>query len=190
MSSVDRWLILDRDGVINVDSDRYVRSVAEWQPIPGSIDAIAAFSKAGWVVTVATNQSGIGRGYFSRQTLYGMHAKLRKLVRRAGGDVAEIAFCPHTPEDNCDCRKPKPGLLHQLAKRTGLQLKNAVLVGDSERDLEAGNAVGAELWLVRSGKGQKTETALQRSQPAWATNVNVRDNLSGVAQSLLRGVYA
>lgn len=190
MSSVDRWLILDRDGVINVDSDHYVRSVSEWQPIPGSIDAIAAFSKAGWVVTVATNQSGIGRGYFSRRTLYAMHAKLRKLVRRAGGDVAEIAFCPHTPDDECDCRKPKPGLLYQLARRTGLDLKNAVLVGDSERDLEAGEAVGAELWLVRSGKGQMTEAGLQSAPSAWAARVNVRDNLSGVAQSLLGGVYA
>lgn len=190
MSSVSRWLILDRDGVINVDSDQYVRSVAEWQPIPGSIDAIAAFSKAGWVVTVATNQSGIGRGYFSRRTLYGMHAKLRKLVRRAGGEIAEIAFCPHTPEDNCDCRKPKPGLLHQLAKRTGLRLEDAVLVGDSMRDLEAGKAVGAELWLVRSGKGRETEAALQKATPSWASSLRVSDNLANVATTLLGPAYA
>ncbi len=141
-----RLAILDRDGVINADSDAFVRSVAEWQPLPGSIDAIARLSNAGFVVTVASNQSGIGRGLFGRDVVYDMHRKMRRLVRRAGGRVAEIAFCPHAPDDGCDCRKPRTGLFTRIARRTGRAgLEVAQRIADDERILErqAGPACNA-----------------------------------------------
>jgi D-glycero-D-manno-heptose 1,7-bisphosphate phosphatase len=177
-------LILDRDGVINHDSDDYVRSVVEWEALPGSINAIAELSAAGWPVTVATNQSGIGRGYFSREAVYGMHRKLRRAVRAAGGEIRAIAFCPHSPDAGCDCRKPRTGLLQQLAKRTGLVLEHAVVIGDSLRDLEAGREVGADLWLVRTGKGERTLAQVTDRPPSWWRSVNVRADLAAVAESL------
>ena len=180
-----RLAILDRDGVINADSDNFVRSVAEWRPLPGSIDAIARLSNAGFVVTVASNQSGIGRGLFDRDTVYAMHRKLRRLVRRAGGDIAEIAFCPHAPDAGCDCRKPATGLYTRIARRTRLPLEGALVVGDSLRDLEAGHAVGGELWLVRTGKGQRSLAAVDAARPSWWPAVRVADDLAGVADQVV-----
>lgn len=178
-------MILDRDGVINEDSDEFVKRVAEWQPIPGSIEAIAKLSQSGVRISVATNQSGIGRALFTRETLYAMHRKMRRLVRQAGGEIEHIAFCPHLPGAGCDCRKPLPGLLHQLAQRTGLDLRDAHLVGDSARDLEAGVAVGATSWLVRTGKGQRTEATLRAQCPTWWHDVTVKASLAEVAEELL-----
>ena len=180
-----RLAILDRDGVINADSDDFVRSVAEWQPLPGSIEAIARLSNAGFVVTVASNQSGIGRGLFARDVVYDMHRKLRRLVRRAGGHVEQIAFCPHAPGAGCDCRKPAAGLYTRLARRTGLPLEGALVVGDSLRDLEAGAAVGGELWLVRTGKGPRSLAAVEDGAPAWWSGVRIADDLAAVADEVL-----
>jgi len=106
-----KLLILDRDGVINYDSDAYIKSVEEWIPLPGAIEAIAQLSKAGWTVAVATNQSGIARGYYDIATLDAMHARLRTLVAEQGGEVGLVVYCPHGPDEGCDCRKPKPGML-------------------------------------------------------------------------------
>lgn len=179
-----RLAILDRDGVINADSDNFVRSIAEWQPLPGSIEAIARLHKAGFVVTVASNQSGVGRGLFTRETVYGMHRKLRRLVRAAGGDIAAIAFCPHHPDDGCRGRKPETGLYTRLAKETGLPLKSAIVVGDSLRDLEAGDRVGAELWLVRTGKGQRSLAQAAVNPPAWWPRVQTADDLAAVVSEV------
>lgn len=153
-------LILDRDGVINHDSDDYIKSVDEWQPIDGSLEAIARLTKAGYTIAVATNQSGIGRQYFSLETLTAMHDKMNHLVEQAGGKIAHIAYCPHLPGDECDCRKPKPGLIHQIEQATGLSAKGNWMVGDSLSDLQAGAAAGSKTALVLTGKGPRTQAKL------------------------------
>ncbi|WP_404299382.1 D-glycero-beta-D-manno-heptose 1,7-bisphosphate 7-phosphatase [Halomonas sp.] len=157
MCSPDRLVILDRDGVINLDSDEYVKTLAEWIPYPSAIHAISRLSRAGWTVAVATNQSGIARGYYDEATLNRMHAELNRLVSEDGGRIAHIAWCPHSPSDGCSCRKPLPGLLEQIRVALGMRdLKGSWMVGDSMRDLQAGNAVEAQPILVLTGKGKRT----------------------------------
>ena len=174
-------IILDRDGVINRDSDAFVKSPAEWRPLPGSIDAIAALSTAGFTVTVASNQSGLARGLFDRAALRAMHRKLRRLVGAAGGHVDRIVVCPHGPNDGCSCRKPLPGLLLRLAKHYGTTLDGVPAIGDSTRDLEAARAAGATPMLVRTGNGARTEASL----PDRLANVAVYDDLAAAAAALL-----
>ena len=157
-----RLVILDRDGVINHDSDEFVKTPAEWLPIDGSINAIARLSRAGFTVAVATNQSGVGRKIIDIPALNAMHDKLRSLVKDAGGDVDRIAYCPHHPDDGCECRKPAPGLLKQLSRHYGVPLDRVPFVGDSERDLEAARAVNARPILVLTGAGEQTATDLQQ----------------------------
>ena len=149
-------IILDRDGVINLDSDAYIKSCDEWIPIQKSIEAISLLHKAGHRVFIATNQSGVGRGYFSLDTLDKMHQKMLKLIDGLGGKITEISFCPHNPDDHCNCRKPKPGLLHQLASNHDINLSKAILIGDSLRDLQAATAANCKAILVLTGKGKKT----------------------------------
>lgn len=149
-------IILDRDGVINLDSDAYVKSADEWIPIESSIHAIANLHKAGHRLFIATNQSGVGRGYFTLSTLDEMHEKMLNLIQQAGGEITAIAFCPHTPTDQCDCRKPKPGLLNSLANQHDISLNSAIVIGDSLRDLQAATQVGSKAILVLTGKGKKT----------------------------------
>ena len=158
-----RLVILDRDGVINHDSADFVRTPDEWLPIDGSIEAIARLSSAGFTVAVATNQSGIGRKLLDKPALDAMHDKLRSLVREAGGDVDRIVYCPHHPEDGCDCRKPAPGLYRQLSRQYGVPLDGVPVVGDSERDLVAARAVNARPILVLTGKGENTAADLKQS---------------------------
>ncbi|NDC60668.1 MAG: D-glycero-beta-D-manno-heptose 1,7-bisphosphate 7-phosphatase [Betaproteobacteria bacterium] len=149
-----KLVILDRDGTINQDSDDYVKTVDEWLPLPGAIDAMARLHHAGWHVVIATNQSGLGRGLFDVATLNQMHDKMNKLLALAGGRVDAIFYCPHTPDDHCQCRKPLPGLLEQIAERFGVHLSEVHVVGDSLRDAQAGAAVGCQTHLVRTGKSQ------------------------------------
>lgn len=149
-------IILDRDGVINHDSDDYIKSVDEFIPIDGSLEAIAKLNHAGFAVMVATNQSGIARGMFDIETLNAMHNKLRRELSAYGGRIDAIFFCPHGPADHCQCRKPLPGLFHEISMRIGRSLDNVIAVGDSFRDIEAALAVGATPVLVRTGKGQRT----------------------------------
>ena len=151
-----KLVILDRDGVINFDSDQYIKSVEEWKPIPGSLQAIARLNHAGYRVVVATNQSGIGRGLFEMDTLNAIHEKMHKATALVGGRIDAVFFCPHTNTDNCECRKPKPGMLRQIAGRFNVDLTGVPAVGDSLRDLQAAAAVGARPLLVRTGKGVKT----------------------------------
>jgi D-glycero-D-manno-heptose 1,7-bisphosphate phosphatase len=157
-----RLVILDRDGVINHDSDEFVKTPAEWLPIDGSIDAVAKLCQAGFTVAVATNQSGIGRKLMDRAALEAIHDKLRSQVRVAGGDVDRIAYCPHHPDDGCDCRKPAPGLYLQLSREYGLPLDGVPIIGDTMRDLEAARAVNARAILVLTGNGEKTAAELQQ----------------------------
>lgn len=174
-----KLIILDRDGVINEDSDAYIKSVQEWVPIPGSIEAIARMSKAGWAVAVATNQSGIARGYYSLATLEAMHAHLRALVERLGGELGLVVHCPHGPTEACTCRKPKPGMLQAIAQHYGVALDGVWFVGDSASDLAAAVAAGAQPVLVNTGKGEKTAAGVL---PSGTLEFN---NLAAVAEALL-----
>ncbi|HEX2667336.1 MAG TPA: D-glycero-beta-D-manno-heptose 1,7-bisphosphate 7-phosphatase [Gammaproteobacteria bacterium] len=150
-----RLVILDRDGVINRESDAFIKTPEEWEPLPGSLEAIARLYKSGYTVVVASNQSGVGRHLFSLDTLAAIHGRMKREVEAAGGKIDSIFFCPHTPGDGCDCRKPKPGLLHQIAERYQLSLKGVPMIGDSARDLAAARAVGGRAILVRTGNGLK-----------------------------------
>jgi D-glycero-D-manno-heptose 1,7-bisphosphate phosphatase len=154
-----KLVILDRDGTINQDSDQYIKSPAEWKPIPGSLQAIARLNQGGWRVVVATNQSGIARGLFDMATLNAIHAEMHRAVMVAGGRIDAIFFCPHAADSGCECRKPKPGLLLEIASRLDVGLAEVPMVGDSLRDLEAAAAAGAKPCLVLTGKGKKTREA-------------------------------
>ncbi|MDO8298902.1 D-glycero-beta-D-manno-heptose 1,7-bisphosphate 7-phosphatase [Lacisediminimonas sp.] len=151
-----KLIILDRDGVINFDSDDYIKSPREWVPIPGSLEAIARLKQAGYRVVVSTNQSGVARGKFDMMTLNAIHQKMHQSAQKAGGEIDAIFFCPHAAMDDCDCRKPKAGMLHTIAHRLNVSLKGVPTVGDSLRDLQAGFVVGCTPYLVRTGKGEKT----------------------------------
>ena len=151
-----KLVVLDRDGVINLDSDQYVKSPEEWKPIPGSLEAIARLTQAGFRVVVATNQSGLGRGLFDMATLNAMHDKMHKAVNQLGGRIDAVFFCPHAQDAGCACRKPKPGMLLEIAARFDLALAGVPVIGDSLRDLQAASAAGARPVLVLTGKGEQT----------------------------------
>jgi D-glycero-D-manno-heptose 1,7-bisphosphate phosphatase len=151
-----KLIILDRDGVINYDSDQFIKSPEEWKPIPGSAEAIARLNQAGYRVVVATNQSGIARGLFDMPTLNAIHDKMHKTVALAGGKIEAVFYCPHGPEADCHCRKPRHGMLEDIASRYNTDLAGVPAVGDSLRDLEAAVKMGALPILVRTGKGEKT----------------------------------
>jgi D-glycero-D-manno-heptose 1,7-bisphosphate phosphatase len=165
-----KLIILDRDGVINQDSDLYIKSPDEWVPIPGSLEAIARLNQWGWRVVVCTNQSGIGRGLFGMDTMNAIHDKMIKMASHVGGTIDAIFFCPHTNVDACECRKPKPGMLKEIAARYTMDLAGVPVVGDSLRDLQAAAAVGAAPILVLTGKGKKTQLdpALPEGTPVFA----------------------
>jgi D-glycero-D-manno-heptose 1,7-bisphosphate phosphatase len=153
-----KLIILDRDGVINRDSDAFIKSPDEWIPLPGSLEAIARLNQAGYRVVVATNQSGVGRGLFDMATLNAIHQKMHTSAQQIGADIDAVFFCPHALNDNCDCRKPKAGMLLEIARRFDINLRQqgVVTVGDSLRDLQAGFVVGCIPYLVRTGKGEDT----------------------------------
>lgn len=176
-----RLVVLDRDGVINQDSESFIRSASEWHAIDGSLEAIALLGAHGFTVAVATNQSGLARGHFDLVALNAIHGAMVDAVEVAGGHIDRIVFCPHGPEDGCDCRKPAPGLLRQLAEHYGVGLRKVPFIGDSLRDLHAAVAVGARGMLVRSGKGRATEAALADS----AAEFEVFDDLLQAAQFLV-----
>jgi D-glycero-D-manno-heptose 1,7-bisphosphate phosphatase len=176
----EKLVILDRDGVINRDSKDFVKNADEWVPLPGSIDAIARLSAAGYKIAIASNQSGLARGLFDEQALESMHAKLRTLVEEAGGKVDYIVVCPHGPDDGCNCRKPEPGLYRQVAEHFDAELDGVAIVGDSLRDLEAAVAAGAQPVLVRTGNGLETEGLLQDGLAA-----AVFDDLAAFARSFV-----
>jgi D-glycero-D-manno-heptose 1,7-bisphosphate phosphatase len=148
--------ILDRDGVVNFDSDQFIKSPAEWRPIPGSVEAIARLHQAGYRIAVATNQSGIGRGLFDMATFNAINDKMMEMVFRQGGRIDALFFCPHTAVEQCDCRKPRTGMFEEIAARFHTELKGVPAIGDSLRDLQAAEAVGAQPILVLTGKGAMT----------------------------------
>ncbi len=173
-------IILDRDGVINEDSEAFVKSVEEWVALPGSIEAMARLSLGGFDIHVATNQSGIWRGLLTLDDLRAMHDKLRAELAERGGTIASIRFCPHGPDEGCDCRKPRPGMYRSIAADAGVALRDVPVVGDSLRDLQAAEAVGAMPILVRTGKGERTLAA-----GGLPPGTRVFDDLAAVADALL-----
>jgi D-glycero-D-manno-heptose 1,7-bisphosphate phosphatase len=151
-----KLIVLDRDGVINHDSDQFIKAPDEWRPIPGSLEAIARLNHAGFRVVIATNQSGIGRGLFDMATLNAIHEKMHRALALAGGRVDALFYCPHTADAQCECRKPKAGMLREIGVRFGVDLSGVPCVGDGLRDLDAADAVGAQPMLVLTGKGERT----------------------------------
>ncbi len=181
-----RLIVLDRDGVINHDSDDYIKSPDEWQPIDRSLEAIARLTHAGWSVAVATNQSGIERGLFDINTLHDIHSKMVDAVADAGGRIDGIFFCPHAPNSGCNCRKPATGLFEDIATRFGKSLTGVPVVGDSLRDLQAAHSMQCSPYLVKTGKGEKTlATASRDPAKALPANTIVADDLYAVAEMLL-----
>ena len=155
-----KLIILDRDGVINIDSDQFIKSPEEWKPIPGSLEAIARLCQADYRVVVATNQSGIERGLFDMAMLNAIHDKMHKACAQVGARIDAVFFCPHADRSNCSCRKPKSGMLEEIAARYSLgDLDDVPVVGDSLRDLQSAVKLGAQPYLVLTGKGMKTQAA-------------------------------
>lgn len=175
-------IILDRDGVINHDSEDFIKSPAEWEPIDGSLEAIARLNYGGFRVIVITNQSGIARGLLDVENLNRIHSKMRRMLSQVGGKIEAIFFCPHSAEDACQCRKPLPGAYHELAHRLRINIDTIPAVGDALRDVEAAQAAGANAILVRTGKGKDTERA------GIPEDVQVYDDLAAVADALLESV--
>lgn len=174
-------IILDRDGVINEDSDAFIKTPEEWLPIPHSLAAIAQLNRAGHIVTIATNQSGIGRGLYSEEGLAEIHAKMQQALAQEGGHIDGIYYCPHLPDQGCACRKPRPGLLLQIAQDYNYDLSQALLIGDAERDILAAQAVNCPAVLVKTGKG------IQNLGRSALSTTPVYKNLAEVVAALLRG---
>jgi D-glycero-D-manno-heptose 1,7-bisphosphate phosphatase len=154
-----KLVILDRDGVINFDSEQFIKSPEEWKPLPGSLEAIAKLNHAGYRVVVASNQSGVGRGLFDMGALNAINDKMFRALSQVGGRIDAVFYCPHAADSNCGCRKPKAGMLLDIGQRFNVDLAGVPAIGDSLRDLQAAQLVGAQPILVLSGKGRKTQAA-------------------------------
>ena len=176
-----KLVILDRDGVINQDSVYYIKNPNEWIPIPDSLESIARLNQHGYSVIIATNQSGIGRGLFNIETMNAINKKMLGLLGQVGGHIDAIFYCPHTEDVNCECRKPKCGMLEEISTRFNTNLKNIPAVGDAPRDLLAYKSVGAQPILVKTGKG--AETLATKSYPR---NTWVFKNLSEAVDKILK----
>jgi D-glycero-D-manno-heptose 1,7-bisphosphate phosphatase len=179
----EKWVLLDRDGVINQDSPNYIKTPNEWIPIPGALTAISNLNKAGFKVAVVTNQSGVGRGLYTIETLNKIHEKMFCLARGAGAKIDAIYVCPHHPDDNCECRKPKPGMLHTFAKQNNIdfQQTKVYFIGDAIRDIQAGIEAGCTPILVKTGKGLQT-LAKHKDK---LNNVLVFDNLLNTTEYII-----
>jgi D-glycero-D-manno-heptose 1,7-bisphosphate phosphatase len=178
-----KLIILDRDGVINHDSDDYIKSPDEWQPIDGSLEAIARLNHAGYTVAIASNQSGLARGYFDIEVLTAMHKKMDELLAKIGGRIDAVFYCPHGPDDSCHCRKPKPGMLLDIGQRFNVSMRQVVFVGDSIADIKAANNAHAQAVLVRTGKGIRAEKILQSEN---RSSIPVYDDLASAVTAILQ----
>ena len=176
-----KLVILDRDGVINADSAQYIKGPEEWRPLPGSLEAIARLTRAGYRVAIATNQSGIGRGLFDMATLNAIHDKMHRAVAQAGGRIDAIFYCPHAADSTCDCRKPRPGMLLEIGERFNVGLRGVPVVGDALRDLQAAAAVEARPMLVLTGKGERT-----RKEGDLPQRTEIFPDLAAIAAALVQ----
>lgn len=179
-----RLIILDRDGVINEDSANYIKSPEEWVPIPGSLEAIARLCRAEFRIVIITNQSGIARGLFTLDTLNRIHTRMLEHIRQKGGEIDAIMICPHAPADNCDCRKPKPGMFLELAQRLKINLNGVPAIGDSLRDVEAAQAASASPILVKTGEGLRSIEA--SAKQGGLGSIPVFDDLAAFANDFIR----
>ena len=189
MQHVLRLVILGRDGILNVYREDHVKSPDEWEPIPGALDAVARLNHAGWHAVVATNQSGIGRGMIDMASVNAVHLHMMQCLREAGGRLDAVFFCPHTPEENCDCRKPKPGLMRQVALRYGIDLRIVPMLCDTVRDLRAAHAAGCEPHLVLSGRAAQLSEAQLVEIVAQVPGTEVHKDLSGFVDFLLQRAH-
>jgi len=176
-------VIVDRDGVINFDSKEYIKTPEEWVPIPGSLEAIAKLNKAGFLVAMATNQAGPAQGKYSLENAVRIFTKMETSLKNLGGHFDYIAQCNHHPKENCECRKPKPGLLFEIEKKLKIDLKNSVFVGDSLKDIEAARAAGVKPVLVLTGSGKKTLESLKSLNTE--NNIDIYEDLSGFVSDFL-----
>lgn len=178
-------IVVDRDGVINHDSDDYIKTPEEWLPIAGSLEAIAHLNHGGYTVVVASNQSGLARGYFDIEALSAMHRKMDAQLAKIGGQVDAVFYCPHAPDDGCDCRKPKPGMLLEIGQRYNVPLKDVIFIGDSISDIKAASNANSKAMLVRTGKGEKAEKILQNECKSSA-DIPVYDDLAAAVAAILQ----
>jgi D-glycero-D-manno-heptose 1,7-bisphosphate phosphatase len=184
-------VILGRDGILNVFRDDHVKAPEEWVPIEGALEAVARLNQAGWHAVLATNQSGIGRGLVDMASLNAVHRRMMQLLAAAGGRIDAVFICPHVPEEHCSCRKPLPGLMHQIAERYGLaSLEQVPMVCDTERDLQAAQAAGCEPHLIRSGRAAALDAAQIDQLLAQVPGAVVHDDLAAFTESLLRRGHA
>lgn len=186
MQHVPKLVILGRDGILNEFRDDHVKSPDEWQPVPGALESVARLNHAGWHVVVATNQSGIGRGMIDMASVNAIHARMVQRLAMVGGRVDAVFFCPHAPEDHCDCRKPLPGLMHEVGKRYGIELKQVPMLSDTLRDLQAAHAAGCGPHLVRSGRAAALNDEQVRQLAAQVSGALVHDDMAAFVDHLLR----
>lgn len=179
-----KLVILDRNGSINLHRDDFVKSEVEWTALPSALEAIARLNHAGWRVVIASNQSGLGRGLFDVASLNAMHAKMHKMLAAVGGKIDAIFYCPHSPDEDCNCRKPKPGLFIQIGERYGIDLAGVPTAGDSLRDLQAGAAAGCEPHLLLTGMGEACR-GLDALPPDYPAGTHVHENLEAFVAFLL-----
>lgn len=181
-----KLVILDRDGTLNVDREDFVKSPEEWEPLPGALEAVARLNQDGWQVVLATNQPGVGRGLLDMASLNAIHARMNAELAKLGGRIDAVFFCPHTPEDGCDCRKPQPGLLVQIGERFGVDLARVPVVGDSLRDLQAARAAGAQPHLVRTGKAAALDVTAVKEMRHQLPGLQVHRDLAAFVDVLLQ----
>ncbi len=179
-----KLVILDRNGTLNLNREDFVKSDVEWTPLPGALEAVARLNHAGWHVVIASNQSGLGRGLFDVVSLNAMHAKMHKMLAAVGGRVDAVFYCPHSPDENCGCRKPKPGLFVQIGERYGVDLANVPTAGDSLRDMQAGAAAGCEPHLLLTGMGEACR-GVAALPPEYPPNTRVHEDLAAFVDFLL-----
>lgn len=189
MQHILRLVIMGRDGILNVYREDHVKSPDEWEPVPGALEAVARLNHAGWHAVVATNQSGIGRGMIDMASVNAVHLHMMQRLREAGGRLDAVFFCPHTPEENCDCRKPKPGLMRQIALRYGIDLRTVPMVCDTLRDLLAARAAGCEPHLVMSGRAANLDDTQLTEIITQVPGTEVHENLSGFVDFLLQRAH-
>ena len=183
-TSAMKLVILDRNGSVNLHRDDFVKSEVEWTPMPGALEAIARLNHAGWHVVIASNQSGLGRGLFDVATRNAMHAKMHKMLAAVGGRVDAVFYCPHSPDEDCACRKPRPGLFQQIGERYGIDLADVPTAGDSLRDLQAGAAAGCEPHLLLTGMGAACRN-VDPLPPEYPATTRVHADLPAFVEFLL-----
>ena len=186
MIHILRLVILGRDGILNLYREDHVKSPDEWEPIPGALEAVARLNHAGWHTVVATNQAGIGRGMIDMASINAVHQRMMQRLAEVGGRLDAVFFCPHTPEDGCDCRKPKPGLMKQIEQRYGIELRTVPMVADTLRDLQAARAAGCEPHLVLTGRAGGLDDAALEQLLQEAGGARVHSSLASFAEFLLQ----